>query len=190
MTLSPPWLTSSQNLSWFFIIYFPSPAWGTISHFHCSAVGMWELLWERSAVSRWPFCADSDIAEWWEGSIVRVTPPPTLHRWDQICSFIQVKCQPFWDLRIVWVAQKKVTLPPDWNRQRPKTFGTLISLSKTHCQAFPSVESERCVMLRLTSRPNRLMVRYVHIVTLEKGPSEWTKAEQPGGTKLSLPVSL
>lgn len=44
-------------------------------------------------------------------------------------------------------------------------------------------------MLRLTSRPNRLMVRYVHIVTLEKGPSEWTKAERPGGTKLSLPVS-
>lgn len=39
--------------------------------------------------------ADSDIARWWEGSIVRVTPQPTLQHQDQACIFIQVKCQLF-----------------------------------------------------------------------------------------------
>lgn len=44
-------------------------------------------------------------------------------------------------------------------------------------------------MLGQTSRPNRLMVRYVHIVTPERDRLSGQKQNGPSGTELSLPVS-
>lgn len=141
---SQPSLTNvlPKPSSMFFIIYFPSAgrwrrtlhrlsvplsvlfAWGTIWHFHCSAVGMWELHWERSVVSRWPFCADSDIARWWEGSIVRVTPQPTLRHWDsRYAFFIQVKCQPFAGSKnsvCVWLYERSPCPPLSEQKKKKK----------------------------------------------------------------------
>lgn len=142
VTPSLPCLSSSQNLSTFFLIIYSAAerrsrpihrrsvplsirfASGTISHFLRSAAGMWELRWERSAVSRWPFCADSDIARGWEGSIVRVTLQPTPQHQDQICIFIQVKCQLF-------TGSKNSACCSPWLRagtEKGQRLGSLISL--------------------------------------------------------------
>ncbi len=92
-------------------------------------------------------------------------------------------------LRIAVVAQKKVAVPPGWNRKRPKTSSSLISLllasrrtlvrmsKAVMCHAWTDISSKQI---------NAKICPYCHP---GKKPSEWTKAERPSGAELSLPVS-
>lgn len=157
-------------------------------HFHCSATWMWELHRERSAVSRWPFTADSDIARWWEGSIVRVIPQPTLHQ-DQICIFIQVRCQAWAGSKNSMCGSEKGHTAPWLEQKRTKDIWesdfSPTGKSKSACLTFPSLGVKKYVMLKLTARPNWLTVRYVCIVTLERKRLSGQKQKALGDSAVS-----
>lgn len=108
---------------------------------------------------------------------------PDMHFYSgQMSAFLQA-------LRIVCVAQKKVSVPLARTEKRPKTFrGFDFSPTekyKSRYQTLPNLEAGQCLTLTLTSCPNRLTERYIHIVTLES--ERLSRQKQNGPQGLSCP---
>ncbi|CAB1416525.1 unnamed protein product [Pleuronectes platessa] len=82
--------------------------------------------------------------------------------------------------------KKEVPKPPGLERKRARDVWELDFYPTGKSESPLSdlclgLEAERCVTLRLASRPNRLTVRYVHIVTLEGSRLSGQKQNGPQG---------
>lgn len=200
VTLSPPWLTSSAFLSFVFHRWREAGLFtGFSSSFHPICIRnnltLSLLSWWNVRIALGEECGQSMAFLCWfrhrkmmrgafyslsDSSANTAAVQPDMHFYSGQMSASSPA------LRIVCVAPEKVaaSVVGTGKKKKARDIWGLISLPLASLRAFVK---PWCVMLWLTSRPNRLMVRYVCIVALERNRLSGQKQISPRGRSCLCP---